>query len=207
MYGWVPMLYSRNGHNIVNQLKTKKLERVHLWRIKPKRLHLDQGHHGMRGKGVGLNMEDKVKILKLEDLYTLPDSLLQISQNWSSRCGAAEMNLTRTMRLQVRSLASLSGLRMQHCGELWCRSQTWLGSGVAVAVAQAGSYSSDLTPHLGTSICCGSSPKKHTPPKKKSPELSHVQKTKHICWFTTESQKLEPVMLFVKAAPTWTSLG
>ena len=26
-----------------------------------------------------------------------------------------------TMRLQVRSLASLSGLRIQHCHELWCR--------------------------------------------------------------------------------------
>ena len=29
------------------------------------------------------------------------------------------------------------------CRELWCRSQTRLGSGVAVAVVQAGSYSSD----------------------------------------------------------------
>ena len=31
-----------------------------------------------------------------------------------------------TMGLQVRSLASLTGLRIQHCHELWCRSQTWL---------------------------------------------------------------------------------
>ena len=35
-----------------------------------------------------------------------------------------------TMRLQVRSLASLSGLRIWHCRELWCRSQTWLISAV-----------------------------------------------------------------------------
>ena len=28
-----------------------------------------------------------------------------------------------TMRLWVRSLALLSGLRIQHCCELWCRSQ------------------------------------------------------------------------------------
>ena len=28
-----------------------------------------------------------------------------------------------TMRLQVRSLASLSGLRIRRCCELWCRSQ------------------------------------------------------------------------------------
>jgi len=40
-----------------------------------------------------------------------------------------------TMRLQVQSLASLSGLRIRRCRELWCRLQTWLGSGIAVAVA------------------------------------------------------------------------
>ena len=34
-----------------------------------------------------------------------------------------------------------------------CRSQMRLRSHVAVAVAQAGGYSSDLTPSLGTSIC------------------------------------------------------
>ena len=41
-----------------------------------------------------------------------------------------------TMRLQVQSLASLNGLRIWHCRELWCRSQTRLGSGVAVAVVR-----------------------------------------------------------------------
>ena len=30
------------------------------------------------------------------------------------------------MRMQVQSLALLNGLRVQHCHELWCRSQTWL---------------------------------------------------------------------------------
>ena len=39
------------------------------------------------------------------------------------------------MRLWVQSLASLSGLKIWHCHELWCRSQTRLGSGIAVAVA------------------------------------------------------------------------
>ena len=39
-----------------------------------------------------------------------------------------------TMRLQVRSLASPSGLGIQHCRELWCRSQMWLGFCVATAV-------------------------------------------------------------------------
>ena len=37
----------------------------------------------------------------------------------------------------VRSLALLSGLRIHCCGELWCRSQMWLWSHVAVAVATA----------------------------------------------------------------------
>ena len=41
------------------------------------------------------------------------------------------------MRLWVRSLASLSGLRILCCCELWCRLQMRLGSYVAVAVAVA----------------------------------------------------------------------
>ena len=66
------------------------------------------------------------------------------------------------MRVQVRSLASLRGLRIQHCRELWCRLQTRRASDVAVAVAvvKAGGYSSDSILSLGISICCGCSPKK-----------------------------------------------
>ena len=30
-----------------------------------------------------------------------------------------------TMKTQFRSLASVSGLRMWHCNELWCRAQIW----------------------------------------------------------------------------------
>ena len=39
-----------------------------------------------------------------------------------------------TMRLWVQSLASVSGLRIWHCLEMWCRSQTRLGSGIPVAL-------------------------------------------------------------------------
>ena len=48
--------------------------------------------------------------------------------------GAAEMNLTRNHEVPVWSLALLSGLRIWHCLELWCGLQTWLASGIAVAV-------------------------------------------------------------------------
>ena len=63
------------------------------------------------------------------------------------------------MRMQVQSLASLSGLRIQCCCELSGRSQTQLGSGIALVVVEAGSCSSNSAPRLGTSICSGCSPK------------------------------------------------
>ena len=62
------------------------------------------------------------------------------------------------MRMQVRSLASLSGLRIWTSRELWCRSQMQLGS--HVAVVEAGSCTSDATPSLGTSMCRGCGRKK-----------------------------------------------
>ena len=66
-------------------------------------------------------------------------------------------NVTASMRTQVRSLALLS--------ELWYRSQTRIGSGVAVAVVQASSQSSDLTSSLGTST--GAALKSETKKKEK----------------------------------------
>ena len=56
------------------------------------------------------------------------------------------------MRLRVQSLALLSGLRIRCCCELWCRSQMWLGSRVAVAVAVAVVQASSCSPDL-TSVC------------------------------------------------------
>ena len=40
-----------------------------------------------------------------------------------------------TINFQGQSLASLSGLRIRRCCELWCKSQMGLGSGVAMALA------------------------------------------------------------------------
>ena len=64
------------------------------------------------------------------------------------------------MKIRVQSLASLSGLSILCCHELWYMSQTLLGSGVAVTVAS--SCNSNLTLSLGTSICheCGPERKK-----------------------------------------------
>ena len=39
------------------------------------------------------------------------------------------------LKMQVLSLASLSGLRIRHFPEMWCRLQMQAGSGIAVAVA------------------------------------------------------------------------
>ena len=77
-----------------------------------------------------------------------------------------------SMKTWVRSLAPLNGLRILHCHGLWCRSQAWLGSHIAVAVPQASGYSSDLTSSLGTSICCWCSPKKT---KKKNKEKRWIK--------------------------------
>ena len=77
----------------------------------------------------------------------------------SSPCGTAETNLTSV-------LALLSGSGIQHCCELWYRSQARLRSFMAVAVAVASSCSSDSTPSLGFSIYCGCGPKKQNKNKK-----------------------------------------
>ena len=71
------------------------------------------------------------------------------------------------MRTQVQSQASLNGLRIRGCHELWCQSQMLLRSGIAGAVVQALGCNSHSTPRLGTSICCKGGPKKAKKKKKK----------------------------------------
>ena len=58
-----------------------------------------------------------------------------IQMNWEFLIWISRLR-TRlvSMRMWVWSQASLSGLRIQCCPELWCRSQMCLGSGVAMAV-------------------------------------------------------------------------
>ena len=58
---------------------------------------------------------------------------LKTANTWESYRDTAEINPTRNHEVAVQSLASLSGFWIWHCHELW--SQTWLRSGVAVALA------------------------------------------------------------------------
>ena len=100
-----------------------------------------------------------------------------------------------TMRLWVRSLASLSGLRMQRCHELWCRSQMLLRSGVAVALVWAGSNSSDWTPmDWGPPHAMGAALKRQKDQKKRKKKKKKIntQKSSHFYKLTMkdESEKL-----------------
>ena len=67
---------------------------------------------------------------------------------WSSSRGAVVTNRLVSVRSRVRPLASLSGLRIWHCHEVWCRSQKWLRSGSAVAVVQASSQKKKHLPAI-----------------------------------------------------------
>ena len=70
-----------------------------------------------------------VSVLLLEGLETKDNSLGVL-------VGAQQKRIQLvSMRMQVRFLTSLSGLRILCCHELWWRPQMWLRSGVAVAVA------------------------------------------------------------------------
>ena len=67
---------------------------------------------------------------------------------WLSGDKPDEHRRLASTRTWGRPPASLSGLRIRRCCELWCRSQMWLSS-----------RSSDSASSLGTSMCCGCGPK------------------------------------------------
>ena len=79
---------------------------------------------------------------------------------WFSRLRTCLVSL----KMLVQSLASLSGLSIQHCPKLWCGLQIQFSSGIAVAMVLA-SVTALIQPLApGIFICCGFSPP--TPPKK-----------------------------------------
>ena len=73
-------------------------------------------------------------------------------------------------------MASFSGLGLWHCCELWCRLQRWFGSGVAVAVVQASSYSSDSTPAWEPPYATGAAIRK--PKKRKTRKTERMTRKK-----------------------------
>ena len=83
------------------------------------------------------------------------------------------------MRTWLWSPASLSGLRIRHFLELWCRSQTRPGSHIAVTVVD--SCSSNSTPSLRSSICWGAALKRQKK-KKKISERKEIYLVGHPMW-------------------------
>ena len=76
-------------------------------------------------------------LLAIHQLSYNLSSLIGSSEDWA--WGVAVMVQQKriwlgTMRLWVQFLGSLNGSRIWRYHELWYRLQTWLGSGVAVAV-------------------------------------------------------------------------
>jgi len=63
------------------------------------------------------------------------DILSQSVHVRSSHRGAAEMNLTRNDEVSGSIPGLTQWVKDRHCCELWCRLQTWPGSGLAVALA------------------------------------------------------------------------
>ena len=84
--------------------------------------------------------------------------ILWKQSHWSSCCGTKERTLIRNHEV-VGSILDIAQW-VSHPALLWAVvwSQTQLRCHIAVAVAKASSYISDLTPSLGTSICRGCGP-------------------------------------------------
>ena len=115
---------------------------------------------------------------------------------WRSHCGSAVKTQLVSLRTWVQSLTSFSGLRIQHCHELQCRSQPRIlhccGCGVDWP-----------HPSLGTSICCGCSPtqtkkdKKYDKPlarlietKRGTIQINKIRNEKEVTTDTTEIQRI-----------------
>ena len=103
------------------------------------------------------------------------------------------------MRLQVRPLAFLSGLRSQCCCELWCRLQTRLGSGIAVALGLPAAIAQIRPLAWEPAYAAGAALKKIKEKKKKTRQICKewqfqdiLLKEKFVCFGCTHSMQKFP---------------
>ena len=119
----------------------------------------------MKKSGYDQYLSQKYKLTQKEKYILIPQTTYLLEGLKFTRLGVPVVGQWKliwlaSMRMQVWPLASLSGLRIWHYRELWCTSQTLLRSCIAVAVLEAGGYSSNSTPSLGTSLCNGTALKR-----------------------------------------------
>ena len=98
---------------------------------------------------------------------------------WGSHCGTVLTN-PNSIHEDVSLISGLTQwVKIWHCCDLWCSSQMLLGSRIAVAMVQAGSYSSNWTPSLETSLCHTYTPKKRSNKQTKHLSLFHTHTHTH----------------------------
>ena len=129
------------------------------------------------------------KIFYLMTFAYILYALVQKLHHWSFHCGSAVTNLTSIHK--DRYLIPGFAQWVKDPLELWHRWQTQFRFGIAVAVAQAGSCSSDSIPNLGTAICHRCSPKKQ---KLKKKERKRKRNHSSIC-ITSELIKTQNTVL------------
>ena len=78
-------------------------------------------------------IEEKQHWFQVRNEHLIIFIFTKIKKIFGSCCGSVWLRLV-SMKMQVRSLASLSGLRIWHCHKVQGWSQIQLGSGIAVAV-------------------------------------------------------------------------
>ena len=83
---------------------------------------------------VSLGFNPSVEPMLLWFIRFFLSFLFHDPQCWSPLEAQQKQTRLVSIRTQVRSLASLSGLSIWPCRELRCRLQMWLESGIAVAV-------------------------------------------------------------------------
>ena len=102
----------------------------------------------------------------------------------NSHHGSADINPPRICEDAHSIPASFSRIRIRSCPELCSRSQTQLGSHIALVMAEACSCRSDVTPSLGTSIGSTCVPQRRkqlnqeTPPTHTHIWFFHIRKEK-----------------------------